>query len=152
MVWDSSFIVSPLVFIVLFKSRWTTLEPCLISSEASNMFLKIKQKLCANVPKGPLNNFNVQTKNSVKSNHFKQFTMWNGISRRSKFPDKTKNLSCLQQIKFCITWARYCDPFYDITWTNIRVRGPFLRPHIVHVKYHKLCHILGQLSEIVLGP
>jgi len=39
------------------------------------MFVKIKQKLSANVPKGALNNFNVKIKNNLKSNDFKQFTM-----------------------------------------------------------------------------
>jgi len=43
------------------------------------------QKLCANVTNGPRNNFNVWTKNSIKSKDFKQFTTWNGLSRKSKF-------------------------------------------------------------------
>jgi len=29
------------------------------------MFVKIKQKLCENVPKGPLNKFKLQTKNNL---------------------------------------------------------------------------------------
>ena len=40
--------------IVLLKRLWTILEAHLISSEASHMFFKIMQKLCANAPKGPL--------------------------------------------------------------------------------------------------
>jgi len=42
------------------------------SSAASHMFFKIKQKY---VPKRALHKFDVQTKNNVKSNNFKQFTM-----------------------------------------------------------------------------
>ena len=45
-------------------------------------------------PRGPLNKFNVQTKNNLKSNDFKQFTRWNRLSRRRKFPDKMKILTC----------------------------------------------------------
>ena len=56
-----------------------------IISEASRMFFKMKQKFCPNVPKRPLNNFQVNTKNNVKSNDFKQCTMWNRHSRRSTF-------------------------------------------------------------------
>jgi len=56
-------------------------------SGASHMFFKTEQKY---VPRGAFNNFNVQAKNNVKSNNFKQFTMWNGLSGRSKLPDKTK--------------------------------------------------------------
>jgi len=46
-----------------------------LSSEANHMFVKIKKQLFANVPNWPLNNFNVQTNNTLKSNDFKQFTM-----------------------------------------------------------------------------
>jgi len=38
--------------IVLVKSLVFSLEAYVISSEASRMFVKIKQNLCANVPKG----------------------------------------------------------------------------------------------------
>jgi len=60
--------------IVLLKSSSITLELHLISSEASHMFVKTKQKLCASVPKAAPH-FNVQTQNNLKSNGFKQFTM-----------------------------------------------------------------------------
>ena len=52
------------------------------------------------MPKGPFNNYNMKTKNNVKLNNFKQFTMSNRIPRRSKFPDKINNLNCFQQVKF----------------------------------------------------
>jgi len=50
-----------------------------------------------------LNEFKVSPKNNLKSNDFKQFTMQNGLSGRSKFPDKMKNLSCFQRIKSLIS-------------------------------------------------
>jgi len=77
-----------------------TLEPHSISSEASRIFVKMKQDYVQMYQKGLLNNFNVQTKNSSKPNDVKQFTMLNILSRRSKFPDKIKNLTCSQRIKF----------------------------------------------------
>jgi len=44
----------------------------LINSEANHIFfIKIKQKLRANMPKGVLNKFNVQTKSNSKPNDFK---------------------------------------------------------------------------------
>jgi len=75
---------------VLLKSLFITQQPHLISPEASHMLFKRKQKLCANVPKGPLNKLYVYTKNEWKYKNFKQCTMWNRISRRSKFPEKVK--------------------------------------------------------------
>jgi len=42
-----------------------TLEPHL-SFEASHVFVKIKQTLCANVPKGPLDKFDVEDKEQFK--------------------------------------------------------------------------------------
>jgi len=52
-----------------------TLEPYLLSSEASRMSVKIKQKLCAKCQIGILNNFNVYTKNNLKSNDLQQLPM-----------------------------------------------------------------------------
>jgi len=49
--------------------------------------------MCKYAKMGPLNNFNVQTKDNLKSNAFKQFTMLNVLSRRSKLQDKLKNLN-----------------------------------------------------------
>jgi len=38
--------------IVLLNSLLITLEPYIVSSEANHMFVKIRQKFCANEPKG----------------------------------------------------------------------------------------------------
>jgi len=46
----------------LLKTLLIILDPNLIDSDASHLFVKIKQKLCANTvcqKKGSLNNFNV---------------------------------------------------------------------------------------------
>jgi len=51
-----------------------SLEPHFICSEASHMFVKIKQK-CADIPKATLQQINVQTKNNLKSKDFKQLPM-----------------------------------------------------------------------------
>jgi len=45
--------------IVLLNSLLITLEPCLISFEASHTFVKTKQIFCAYMPKGAFNNLNV---------------------------------------------------------------------------------------------
>jgi len=58
-----------------------------MSSEASHACQNKAKNMCQ-VTKGPLNNCSVQTKNNLKPNDFKQFTTWNELSRRSKFPDK----------------------------------------------------------------
>jgi len=50
------------------------------------MLFKIKQNLCANGLKGPLKE--VQTKNNLKENDFKQFTRWKSLPLRNKFPGK----------------------------------------------------------------
>jgi len=54
------------------------------------MFFKIKQKLCANVSKGAPQQLECVDKEqfAVKLQYFKQFTMWNRLSRRSRIPDK----------------------------------------------------------------
>ena len=89
------------------------------------------------------------SKNNVEWNDFKQFAMWNGLSRRNKFPDKMKNSTCFQKIKFCIAFAKYRDLFH-ITSTNIGTKGPFFKTTCcsLRMKHHKLCDVLGQLSTI----
>jgi len=59
-----------------------------MSSEASHMFGKIKQKLCVNMSKGAAQQLYCVDKNNLKSNDFRQFAMRNGLLRRNKFPDK----------------------------------------------------------------
>ena len=51
----------------------------IFNPEASHMFVKIKEKLCANAPERPPIKFNVSTKHNLKSNDSKQFTMRNGF-------------------------------------------------------------------------
>ena len=60
--------------------------------------------------KGALNNFNVWTNNNAKSNDFKRFTNFNGLSRRSKFEDIMKNPTCFQQIKFVESLCKISGP------------------------------------------
>ena len=55
--------------IVLLNTLLITLEPRLISSEASHMFVKINQNFCANMPKGAPQQFKC-----VENEHFK--TKW----------------------------------------------------------------------------
>ena len=66
------------------------------------MFVKIKQNLCANVPKGDPQKFNVQRKNYLKSYDCEQFTMQNRPSNRSRFPDKFKIKLAFSEKCFCI--------------------------------------------------
>jgi len=67
------------------------------------MLVKIKQNYVQMCQKGPLNNFNVQTKHIFNSNDFKQFTVWNVFSRRRKLPHEMKKLTCFQRIKFLLS-------------------------------------------------
>jgi len=98
--------------IALLKSLSIHLEPHLISFQAGHMFIKIKQKLCVNVSKvAP--HFNVLTQNNLKSNGFKQFTMWNGLSRRSKFPGKMNNFTCFQRMKFLYSMCKMQSPLFS---------------------------------------
>jgi len=109
------------------------------------MFFKTKRKMCQ---RGPFNNFKVYTKNNVKSNNFKQFKKWIGLSRRRNFPDKMKNLNCFQRVKLLCSMFKIEGPFFDVTWTN-RGKGRFSRPYVVPMTYHKLHNVLRQLSAIL---
>lgn len=75
-------------FTVLLIILWTAPAAHLIGSEESRMYFEIKQKLFLNVPKGTPQPLYCVDKEQFKSNHFKQFTVWNGLSRRSKCSDK----------------------------------------------------------------
>ena len=97
-----------------------------------------------------LNKWNVQTKNNAKSNYFKQFTVWNGLLSKIKFPDKMKNLTYFQQTKFLLACANI-RPFFNITWTNTGARDPFLRPPIVPMKYHNHAMFWGHFLRVGLG-
>jgi len=67
--------------------------------------INIKKQGCLNAcvqicQKRPLNNFNVYTKIKLKSNDFKQFKVWNWLSRWIKFSDQMNNVACFQRINF----------------------------------------------------
>jgi len=51
----------------LSNSLLITLEPRLISSEASHMFVKINQNFCANMPKGARQQFECVDKEQFKT-------------------------------------------------------------------------------------
>jgi len=61
---------------------------------------QIKQNYVQMYQNGPLNNFNVLKKNDLKTNNFKRFTVWTGLSPRIKFPHKMKIKNCFPRIKF----------------------------------------------------
>jgi len=65
--------------IVLLKSLLITLEVPLITFGKSYV-CQNKAKPCENVRKRLFNKFKLQRKHNLKSNYFKQFTMWNGLS------------------------------------------------------------------------
>jgi len=72
-------------------------------------------------------NYKVQTKNTLKSNDFKQLTVWNFFSHESKYQNKMKNLICFQRIKFLYILYKIQETPFHIIWTNIG-QGP----HIIH--------------------
>jgi len=66
----------------------------------------------------PRNKFNVHTKDNSKSNYFKRFTIWNGLSRRSWFPDKKKNWTCFQRTNFLYSLCKIYVPLSEsLPWT-----------------------------------
>jgi len=53
--------------------------------------------MCKCAERGPQQLQCVDQEN-LKSNDFKQFTVLNGLSRRSKFPDEWKRFTCFQRL------------------------------------------------------
>jgi len=65
-------------------------------------------------------------------------------STQKQIPRQRGKINWISAIHFCVACAKYRDPFFDIP---NRIRA--LWTQIAHMKYHKLCNVLGPLSVIL---
>jgi len=86
--------------IVLVKSLVFSLEAYVISSEASRMFVKIKQNLCANVPKGDSQQVWCVDKEQFKIKWLQTIHNVKWTFTQKQIPEKIENETCFQRIMF----------------------------------------------------
>jgi len=65
------------------------------------MCLSKQAKVMRKLIEEHLNNFIVRTKNNLKSNDFKQLTMWNGLFTQKQIPRKNETSNLVSANKLC---------------------------------------------------